>query len=249
MIDLGYDEGGAGEILLVSLQFGDTSELRTLKEKWNIRLGNVAYFHSKEFKNISDGVFSGLDRGKRLSLLNDLSDLIHKHIDLGVTVRIDIKLYDSITTQAFRSNWGTAYSYAAQMGLLLARNVLKEWGAKEEHVNILIEEGHRNVVQVVEQFLHLKKENEFWQVNEVGFASKKNNAILQAADMLAYGEWANMKGQANEIYNVLHIDKGSYQALLVDCNQELIEVGSKGIEALKAYRKDYWLNNRIVKKL
>lgn len=60
MIDLGYDEGGACDILLVSLQFGQTSELQILREKWEARLGTIKYFHSKDYDNFSHGVFVGL---------------------------------------------------------------------------------------------------------------------------------------------------------------------------------------------
>lgn len=244
MIDLGYDEGGACDILLVSLQFGQTSELQILREKWEARLGTIKYFHSKDYDNFSHGVFVSLSRPERKVLLDDLSTLIHEHVDLGITSRIDRVLYERITNQPFRSEWGSAYSFAAQMGLLVARTALEDWRLGNERVNILIESGHRNAAQVVEQLARLTEENEFLNVNEVSTASKKGNPILQSADMLAYGEWENMKGRASEVYDALHIDRGTYQAVWFDCSQELIEVSTHGIDALRQHRRDFWLKHK-----
>jgi hypothetical protein len=57
-VDLGYDESGAGDILLVSVQVGITEQAKKLKRHWKSRLGNLEFFHSKDFGNYSHGVFA-----------------------------------------------------------------------------------------------------------------------------------------------------------------------------------------------
>lgn len=46
--DLGYDEGGAGDTLLVSVQIALTEQARKLKRQWKAALGDVEFFHSKD---------------------------------------------------------------------------------------------------------------------------------------------------------------------------------------------------------
>jgi hypothetical protein len=82
-IDLGYDEGGSGDDLLVSVQVGITQQARKLKRRWKARLPEgLLYFHSKDFGNFSGGVFTkaGLDEAARTVLLKDLASVIHSHM-------------------------------------------------------------------------------------------------------------------------------------------------------------------------
>lgn len=130
------------------------------------------------------------------------------------------------------------------MALLLARTILHDWDLGEERANILIEDGHRNSAQLVQQLMLLTKRNEFLLVNEVGAASKRDNPILQAADMLAYGDWASMTGLQSDIYDALHGYRGTYQAFPFECTQELIETAPRGIDAVKEDRRQFWLTQR-----
>jgi hypothetical protein len=47
------------------------------------------------------------------------------------------------------------------MDLLVARTALNEWGLEDGKANILVESGHRNAAQVVEQMGHLTKKPTF----------------------------------------------------------------------------------------
>src|SRR5687767_11887471 len=101
--DLGYDESGEGNSLIVSLQLSTVERAKKLKKHWHTKLGSVEYFHSKEFNNFSKGVFAGLNRDERLVLLDNLGTLVHRHIRAGFTVRMNTVLYEQLTTQDFRS--------------------------------------------------------------------------------------------------------------------------------------------------
>jgi hypothetical protein len=59
-IDLGYDESGSGDTLLVSVQLGVTEQAKKLKRKWRakLRAADVEYFHANEFDNFSRCVIS-----------------------------------------------------------------------------------------------------------------------------------------------------------------------------------------------
>ena len=82
--DLGYDESGSGDILIVSVQVAITEQARKLKRQWKSRLGlaNLKHFHAKDFGNYTGGVFTkaGLNQAARHELVNDLAKLIHRHV-------------------------------------------------------------------------------------------------------------------------------------------------------------------------
>lgn len=210
-VDLGYDEGGANDTLLVSVQIATTEQAKKLKRHWKAALGNVEYFHSKDLWNFTSGVFSlaGLERKQREELLKRLRKIIHRHLALGVTAKISKKLYDSLTTNEFRSRWGTAYSFAINMLMLCAylefttdRDESKyPWPPVD--ANVLIEDGHRHsrqALEIVQAGKELPKEHRFVNVLTAGLGSKQAHPILQAADMLAYAEWQEISERHSDLH-------------------------------------------------
>jgi len=193
-IDLGYDESGSGDTLLVSVQLGISDQAKKLKRKWRARLraAGVDYFHSKEFANFRHGVFNGLDRSQRRELLHDLSKVIRQHLSIGITARITKSIYEAKTTQAFRSRWGTAYTFAIQM-LVVSAYVYAERFHLSPDFNILIEDGHRHAAQAVET-LHATKEAGLAlevpsRILSIRLGSKIDHPILQSACWLTrYGK-------------------------------------------------------------
>ncbi len=151
-VDLGMDEGGDNaDKLLVSVQVGITEPAKRLKRQWKARLreaNDLEYFHSKDFGNRTGGIFSkaGIYGDDRRLLLKDLAGLVHTHLLFGATTRIKVSEYNKLTTQDFRSQIGTAYSFGIDMCLCLAYLVVTEMGIKPEF-NILVERGHRNSEQ------------------------------------------------------------------------------------------------------
>jgi hypothetical protein len=253
-VDLGYDEGGANDTLLVSVQIAVTEQAKKLKRQWRSALGDdLEYFHSKDLWNFTSGVFTaaGLDRRQREALLKDLRKIIHRHLALGVTARISKKLYDSLTTNEFRSRWGTAYSFAVNMLMLCAHlEFAKPSGNPAQpnlpvDVNVLIEDGHRHSAQALEIVQDGKKiplDKRFVNVLTAGLGAKKDHPILQAADMLAYSEWQEISGRESMLHSVMYSPTSRYRTARVECTADLIEEIKKGPEAWMEHKREYWHN-------
>jgi hypothetical protein len=64
--------------------------------------------------------------------------------------------------------------------------------------------------------------------------------ILQAADMLVYGEWQKLTGSDDlEIYNALHRSGSRYSTLVFDCEAALIELLSQRVDEFEAAKKAF----------
>jgi hypothetical protein len=205
-IDLGYDESGSEDTLLVSMQLGVTEQAKRLKRKWKARLrdAGVEFFHAKEFGNFSHGVFSGMGRNERRELLRDLSKVICQHLSIGITAKITKSIYEQKTTQAFRSRWGTAYTFAIQM-LVTSAYIYADHSHLHPEFNILIEDGHRHAAQAVESLNATKMAGLASEIPSkilsIGLGSKLDHPILQAADMLAYSVWQKITDRDLTIYD------------------------------------------------
>jgi hypothetical protein len=236
-IDLGYDEGGDNrDQLLVSVQIGVSEQAKKMKKSWRKRLPEkLPYFHAVDFGNYTGGVFSkaNLARNERDRLLADLCMLIHQRLIGGITVRVKISEYEKLTTQVFRSQHGTSYGFAIDMCLLGAYAMVTAEGMKPEF-NILIENGHRNANQVAQILARIQNfPDHLWEyykdemiidlkILTAGLGSKKDHPILQSADMLAYSEWQRISQGDATIWDALLGNRSHYQALELDCDEELI---------------------------
>jgi hypothetical protein len=245
-IDLGYDESGSCSTLLVSVQLGVYEQAKKLKRQWKSRLcdAGVKYFHSKEF-NFSHGVFAGLNRTQRESLLRDLSKLIHRHLSIGMTAKITPEIYNQKTTQDFRSTQGTAYTYAVQMLLTASYAYAVRDGVKlRPEFNILIEDGHRSSPQALQSLQDVKKKGLAFptpsKILSVGLGSKPDHPILQAADMLAYSVCQRINNIDSPIYNALHHETSSYQPEFIDFDKiDLVETSFSNVQKWLADRKAF----------
>jgi hypothetical protein len=238
-VDLGLDEGGDNDDkLLVSVQVGITEPAKRLKRKWKARLrdaNNLEYFHSKDFGNRTGGIFSnaGLDEDDRGLLLKDLAGLIHTHLLFGATTRVKVSEYNRLTTQDFRSQIGTAYSFAIDMCLCTAYAIVTEMGLKPEF-NILIERGHRNSEQAAQIIADLQKIPQAMidanpdklinmKILTGGLGDKKDHPILQSADMVAYSDWQGLSDGDPAIWNALHRPGVRYKTYNLHASEELIK--------------------------
>lgn len=251
-VDLGYDEGGADDTLLVSVQMAVTEQARKLKRHWKSALGPVPFFHSKDLWNFNGGVFTdaGLDRPQREQLLKELRKIIHRHLTLGLTVNVSKKLYDSLTTNEFRSQWGTAYSFAINVLLVTAHlefnygklNALPNPGLPVD-VNVLIEDGHKNSAQalaIVQGSKEIPPDTRFVNVLTAGLGSKKDHPILQAADMLAYAEWQEIR-ERDSVFRSTMFDRDSrYRTARIDCTPEFIQRVASGPQAFLEHKRRHW---------
>jgi hypothetical protein len=94
----------------------------------------------------------------------------------------------AITSDRFRSNFGSAYTMAIQIMMIEVHRDL--WARKRTHesANFLLEEGP-HIYQAMDLLENKNKDNPeaFVKINSVGKGSKQGNPILQAADLLAFG--------------------------------------------------------------
>jgi hypothetical protein len=190
VIDIGIDESGAKNLLVVSALAGQTARMKKMSKAWTASLERVGvdYFHAKEHWNRRSKAYHGISVTKRRWLLQQCVKHIHKYSMAGFSVAIDSKEFDRITDQRFKTEWGSSYSFAIQLMFIMIHFYLRKRSALQEPVNILIEDGHKNSKQIIEIIQNGKrKKGGFIKIGAYGLGGKIGNPILQAADLLAYG--------------------------------------------------------------
>lgn len=192
VIDIGIDESKSSPnpLLVVSAVVGNTSLMRKLNKEWTRDLENagVDYFHATEHWNGSAKPYHGISRDERDKLLNRLISHIHHRFLFGASVFVDEAEYISAASARFRSQYGSPYGFAFQMLMIMILRKLHLQGRHNQPVNILIEDGHKNAQQAI-GFIQdkLKRGPKGLKIGSYGLGGKKDNPILQAADMLAFG--------------------------------------------------------------
>jgi hypothetical protein len=147
---------------------------------------------------------------------------------IGITVKLTKSHFDQKADAAFKSRWGTAYTFSIQLlvacGYLYADRV-----GLEPRFNILIENGHNHSSDALRRLEDTKKagiESAIpARILTVGLGAKAEHPILQAADMLAYSEWEKMNGKDSLIFEALHPENGIYfPPEIVDADKELVDI-------------------------
>jgi hypothetical protein len=221
MIDSYFDESGrAGRHLtVVSAYVGSTRDMSTLSKGWQRDLAEmqVEYFHAKDFDNKDAGVFRHLSASQRKRLLDRLLNKLKRRIVCGITAHVDDGLYEDITTSRFRSQWGAPYSFCVHTILGQLDLFLEECGRSRERINVVLEHGHRNVCQVIEQ-LHRPGGN----FGNIGTAAKRDQPVLQAADLSAYSTCDDLctDGRSYLFERLRATKKPTYR---IACTREYIE--------------------------
>jgi hypothetical protein len=242
-VDLGYDESGetGGDTLIVSMQLGITKNVRRMTKLWKQELSKagIPYFHSVDYKNYTGGVFRNLPRKRREHLLETLARYSRLRLEIGLTTKISQRAYMEKTDAPFRSKWATAYPFALAVLTLAAKLYVEKFDLGHD-VNVLVEDGHKNVGQVMEIMKTLKETPkgpgiEPLNILSYGLGSKKDHPILQAADMLAFSEWQNLSGGDREIYNCLH-QESRYRPELFECI-DLVDTIKRSASLWEAGRK------------
>ncbi len=248
VIDCGIDESrrSGEQLLVVSALIGQTSLMGKLAKAWKSDLATerVDFFHAKEHWNLRAKPYRGLSNSKRRALLSRLTGHIHKYAEMGLSVVIDVEEYERITSPRFRSNWGAPYAFAVQMLMILIHLDLEDRKRAHEGVNILVEDGP-HVYQALEIIDKAKgNENAFIRVVTSGHGPKKDNPILQAADLLAYGSCQYLSTGESRIYSGLVRPKPERFPWL-HCNTELVEMVKRDINADIQRRRDLHINVRL----
>jgi hypothetical protein len=251
-VDMGFDESGSHDVLLLAVQVGVVQKARKMKTSWKtlLRDAKVPFFHSVDYDNFSKGVFSHLARKERSELLKALSGLIRKRLRFGITAKITVSNWNSKTDPEFRSRWAAAYSFAMQM-LMLETRILLEKAQLGYDVNILLEEGHKNAGQAINILRGIKKKNNKLKPEDVvlnimteGLGSKTDNPILQSADMLGYSDWQRLRQGSQEIFDQLHVRGSRYFAVYMDLDKHLVDpalaIAKRSDEAKAILKKADW---------
>lgn len=252
MIDCGIDESQPlrQDLIFVSAIIGQTSKMAKLAKAWEAHLNEcgVDYFHAKEHWNKRSKAYHGLSTRKRKMLLDRFVELIRKHVHLGISVRIDIAEYMRVTSQRFRSNWGAPYSFAIQMLILGIYRDLLQRKQLHETVNVLIEDGHKNLNQILEMLSKsMGQPDALIKLGNYGEGRKLGNPILQAADLLAYGSCQQFSSgksagiRNSEMFTKL-ASKDPAKFPTVFCNEALIVSIKEGIDGSFARRRELRLS-------
>jgi hypothetical protein len=191
MIQAYFDESASGdELLCVSGYAAPEETWNAFSALWLQRLGSdgIRFFHMKEFAN-GTGQFREFSPDKRETLINDLLGIILDHMQFGVGVSINPREYDELTTDRFRSQKGSAYTFCTQACV----SQVVEWldrHRQEGVVQYVFDRGHRNESQAaieIGKLNHPLLRHEY-KFDSVVFGSDKQPGMepLQAADILAY---------------------------------------------------------------
>jgi hypothetical protein len=242
------DEGGSQGQLLVSVQVGSYSSVLKLNREWNRGLvaAGCGHFHSKDFGNLSGGVFKGLSKSKRRALLAKLVDLIHKHLELGVTAVLDTETFDREMPQDCRGRWTSAYTFALFSAIGAAHCHLERRGRHTEEVDILVAAGHRNCQQALDRLAEFPRGEVPLRIKTQSRGEMADHPMLQAADILAYSEWRELSGRREDIWHALNSQRrGRYATYSIECGPDLIKAQKDAWNERAAVRIE-WGARKIV---
>jgi hypothetical protein len=246
VIDCAIDESGAkdskhGNILIVSACVGSTSQMRKLSKGWQSALGELPYFHAKDLWKKQSKLFRGMSMNKRDRLLTDLVEMVHKRTEWGFSASINVEFYNDRTSQRFRSQWGSAYTFAMRMVVISLILVLEREKRAREPINFLIEHGHVNSGQAVEMLADFEGfDDKPLIINSRGTAPRDGNPSLQAADMLAFATWEKLRDNRSRIMDKLIAKPKKPLHFFWDCNTDLVDIMKDTVESYFSRKKSAW---------
>lgn len=247
MIDCAFDESGSkeshrGNLLVVSGYFGATSRMARLSRSWQGTLDGfgVPYFHTKELWNGRSELFRGLSKSQRKRLLSALIESVHHNVQWGFSAFIDPDYYVSKTSERFRSQWGSAYTFAMRLTILFFILILERERRAGEAVNILIEGGHPNANQALEMMREFSTfEDRPLNIRNYGLGPKEGQPTLQAADMLAYASCEDFCTKSRLVDRLIAGKRITH--FWINCNTEVVDMMQDTVRSYYAGRKAEWL--------
>lgn len=190
---------------MVSAVVGQTSLLRKFAVAWKRALHcfDVNFFHAKDHWNLHASPYHNLSMTEGRKLLSRLSGHMGKYVEAAISVAINPDEYRSMTSDRFRSHWGSPYTMAIQLLLIVIHNDLQRQKRGHEIANILLE-GGPHVHQALEVIEKTKGSNfAFIRIAASGCGPKLNNPLLQAADILAYGWGEYLVSERSEMLDAI----------------------------------------------
>jgi hypothetical protein len=241
MIDWAMDESGDPnqKILVVSAVMGQTSCMKKLTRRWLIDLDRygVDYFHARKHWNQSAGCYHRISARKRRELLTGLSANIGKYCIASFGAEINIEEFEKNASQRFKNTFGSAYAYGVNLLLIMTRVFLSLTGDTHQDINILIEDGHKNANQAIEQISTWKrKPGAVLKISSYGLGDKKSHPILQAADLVAYGWWQFKAGTDPRMFSALRAGAPKLAAMFLPWDNSSIEAIKRDVEMQQSIR-------------
>lgn len=241
-MDLGIDESGrSGEKLIVSALIGQTTQMKRLKAKWTGKIAEagIEFFHGKEHWNGRSKAYRGLSTTKRKTVLKSLAGCIGKYSALSIGVEIDIKDFETRATDRFKNTFGSAYAFGIHLMLVILRLHLELSRSTHEGINILIEEGHNNSRQAIDQIVIWKmRPGAVLKIVSEGLGNKIDNPILQASDMVAYGWWQFKCSEDKRIFSAIKRGAPGLMAAFLPWSPRCIEAVKEGVDLHKQLRDE-----------
>jgi hypothetical protein len=191
-----FDESGAHKdspTLVIAAFLGTARQWRIFERRIRglQREYQFTQFHGKEFKAKS-GEFKGWSDRKRFGLLSEITHLVRDNLTEGASVALEAERYIKEYREAPRpgkmtldSHYGICFRHV--LSHLIRAVEEKGWHHK---LNVVLEDGHRNVGDAVRIFGEIKNElfvdfeNDL--LGTITIAQKRDSIALMAADFLAY---------------------------------------------------------------
>jgi hypothetical protein len=124
--------------------------------------------------------------------------------------------------------------------LVMTRLYLGMEGSIHEDINIIIEDGHRNSQQAIEQISNWKKTSgTILRIASHGLVDKIKYPILQAADLTAYAWWEKRRGgHDRRIFPALSHGAARLPAMFLPWKPSCISAVHDGVSLHRQLRKE-----------
>ena len=162
-----FDESQVGlagrSILVLGGYLAPVEKWLGFSEQWNaiLQKNSLTHFHAKDLPNGHSKLYRNLSFRAREQLVEELTQVIIDHVDMGIAVMMSPDDWNACTTDVFRSQHGSAYGICMQLLLLLASAILmKPEGQEPERVDVFLEDGHANADDAILRVGYYKDDTE-----------------------------------------------------------------------------------------
>jgi hypothetical protein len=210
------DESGthSDELLIVSGCVASVDRWTSLEREWRSILDyyHLPHLHFKEFFNSPPSrPFRALTDADKRDIILRASSIIRDSLLFVFTCTISPIQHRHLTSDKFRSRYGSAYGLCVQVFLLEANNLLTQPVNEYQILNVFIEQGHKNANDAIRLIRLIKQDTDpipeelrgdlilgpedplrsksTIKIGKIGLGSKSGiDAMLplQAADFFAY---------------------------------------------------------------
>ncbi|MBN4064589.1 DUF3800 domain-containing protein [Dehalococcoides mccartyi] len=187
-----FDESGTqdgAEVIAVGGFVAESSRWRLFTEEWQatIHSYDLDYFHMTDFESYQ-GPYASWTTDELKNCINQLLDIIHRHVIQSVGIIIPLRSFDQIMSERAKSICGDAYGLAAiQCWANLAST------ARDPRIDsafeVVMEDGAKGKGSLLEVVRAASGDSEWFENNRISslsFEDKREFPPLQAADILAY---------------------------------------------------------------